>query len=203
MTDSKPKNYSFAKVLPWLLTIGGIIGIICSLVLTYDQIQIWKTPNYRPDCNLNPIVSCGSVINSGQGDVLGIPAPFFGLIAFGVLTTVGVALLSGAKFKRWFWIGLEIGAIGGVASAFWLFLLSMYKVHALCPFCLSVDVVVYTLFWYISLHNLQAGHIKLPARCKGLQAFLVRHHLDILLLWFLILFVWIMHHFWYFYGKYF
>src|ERR1019366_6072990 len=146
----KPKTHSFAKVLTWLLVIGGIIGIICSLVLVYDQIKIWQNPHYSPFCSLNPLVNCGSVIDSKQGDVFGIPPPFFGLIVFPILATTGMALFAGAKFKRWFWIGLEAGAIGGAISALWLFILSMYRVHALCPFCLGVDVVVYTLFWYIT-----------------------------------------------------
>ena len=192
---------TFGKALPWLMVIGGIIGIICSLVLIYDQIRIWETPNYIPSCNLNPVVSCGSVINSKQGDIAGIPGPIWGLIAFPVLLTIGVASLAGATFKRWFWQGLELGAFGGVVFALWLFWLSIYKVHALCPFCLSVDAVVYTLFWYISLYNLQAGNIRVPKACQSLKEFVVRHHLDILIFWLLIVIAWILHHFWYYYGH--
>ena len=194
---------NFAKVLPWILTIGGILGIIFSLLLTYDQIKIWQNPNYIPSCSLNPVISCGSVINSGQGDILGIPGPFFGLISFGVLTTVGVALLAGAKFKRWFWIGLEAGVLGGLGFALWLFFVSMYRVHALCPYCLSVDVVVYTTAWYVTLYNIQAGNIKLGKKLKPITDFFVRHHLDILILWVIVVAALILNHFWYYYGKYF
>lgn len=201
--DQTKKLPGFGKVLPWLLLVGGVIGIVCSLVLTYDQIKIWQNPNYMPSCSLNPVVSCGSVIDSGRGDVFGIPAPFFGLITFGALAAIGAALLAGAKFKRWFWLGLEAGVVGGVVSALWLFWISMYRIHALCPFCLSVDVVVYTLFWYVTLHNIQAGHIKVGQKLRPFTNFLARHHLDILILWFLVVAGLILNHFWYYYGHYF
>ena len=192
---------TFGGVLPYILIIGGVIGIICSLVLIYDQIRIWETPNYIPACNLNPVVSCGNVINSKQGDIFGIPGPIWGLIAFPVLLTTGVVMLAGAKLKRWYWQGLEAGAAVGAVFALWLFILSLYKVHALCPFCLTVDAVVYTSFWYITLANLRAGHIFAGRRWQPVITFLTRHHIDILILWFLIIFIWVMHHFWYYYGH--
>ena len=123
---------------------------------------------------------------------------------FPVLTTVGVVMLNGAKLKRWFWIGLQIGVTGGLLFALWLFVLSMYKIHALCPFCLTVDVVVYTVFWYVTLYNFEAGNLKI--RSKNFQAlgrFVLRHDLDILITWFVLLVALILQHFWYFYGHYF
>ncbi len=201
--EVKAKNYSFANALPWILIIAGAVGIVCSMFLIYDQIKIWENPGYTPFCSLNPIVSCGTVINSKQGDILRIPGPIWGLIAFPVLLTIGVAIKAGAKFKRWFWQGLQLGATLGVAFAFWLFNLSLYKVHALCPFCLTVDVVVYVSFWYITLYNLQAGNIRLGKSLNKIRLFMVKHHLDILIFWFLILLAWILHHFWYYYGQHF
>lgn len=194
-TIQKP---SFAKALPWILVIAGIVGLICSIVLTHDQIKIWQNPSYQPSCSLNPVVSCGSVINSKQGHLLDIPAPFFGLLVFPVLITIGAVLLAGAQLKRWFWLSLEAGAIGGFLFAIWLFILSVYRVHALCPFCLITDVAIYTSVWYITLYSIEQGFIRLP---KRVSSFIGRHHLDLLIAWLLIVFVFIMHHFWYYYGK--
>lgn len=195
------KNWKVERVLPWLLVVGGVLGIAASLFLTYDQIKIWENPHYTPACDLNPIVSCGTVINSKQGDIFGIPGPFFGLLAFPVLTTFGVILLSGVKLKRWLWLGLEAGGVGGVLFALWLFWVSLFRVHALCPFCLSVDVIVYTLFWYITQYNLKVGNIILPGKLTGAGDFVRKHHLDLLILWFLILFAFTLNHFWYYYGQ--
>ena len=189
------------RFLPWMLTIGGVIGLICSLVLTYDQIKVWENPDFIPACNLNPILSCGNVMNSGEAHIFGIPGPFFGLITFAVLLTIGVALLAGAKLKRWFWQGLQLGALAGLGYALWMFWISLYTIHALCPFCLAVDTVVYILVWYITLYNIEKGHIKIPKPLTGVAKFARNHHLDLLVLWFLILAAYILNHFWYYFGK--
>lgn len=198
----KSKSYTFAKVLPWVLVVGGIIGFVCAVVLMYDHNQIAANPNYVPSCNLNPIIACGNVIKSKQGRVFGFPNPYIGLVAFPIVLTVGLALLAGAKFKRWFWLGLEAGTILGLAFIHWLFFETVYRIHALCPFCMGVWVVVITTFWYVTLYNLAAGNINLPRRLIGVGDFARRHHLDILILWFLIIAALIIKHFWYYYGHY-
>lgn len=186
---------------PYLLIIVGIVGIICSLVLTYDQIKVWEDPNYSPACSLNPIVSCGSVIDSKEGHLFGIPGPFFGLLAFPVLLTIGVAMLAGATFKRWFWQGLQIGAIAGVGYALWMFWLSLFTINALCPFCLVVDVAVYIGAWYITLYNIQQKYIGVPKALQGAAKFARQHHLDLIVLWLLALAAYTLYHFWYYFGK--
>ncbi|HEV2402681.1 MAG TPA: vitamin K epoxide reductase family protein [Candidatus Saccharimonadales bacterium] len=196
------KRWNLDRAIPWLLVIGGSLGLISSIVLTYDQVQIWRNPNYHPVCSLNPVVSCGTVINSQQGHVLGIPAPFLGLIAFTVLITIGVAIWAGGRFRRWFWLGLEGGSLAGVIGAMLLFLLSIYRVHALCPFCLVTDIAVYTVAWYISLYTIDQGFIHLPKQAIPGARFARRHHLDLLIGLFLLLVIFTLHHFWYYYGQY-
>jgi uncharacterized membrane protein len=196
------KNATLTKAIPFLLIIGGIIGLICSFIITQDKLDLAENPHFVPSCNLNPVISCGSVMSSKQGSLFGFPNPWIGLAAFAVLVTIGVGILAGAKFKRWFWLGLESGIVLGLAFAYWLLFESVYRIKALCPYCLTVDVVVITLIWYVTLYNIQEGHIVLPARLIGLGDFARKHHLDILLLWFIILIAIILQHFWYYYGKF-
>lgn len=197
----KTKLYTFAKVLPYILVIGGIIGFICAVVLTYDHNQIAHNPNYVPSCNLNPIIACGQVVKSKQAEAFGFPNPYIGLVAFPMVATIGLALFAGAKFKRWFWLGLEAGTIFGIGFIHWLFFETVYRIHALCPYCMVVWVVTITTFWYTTLYNIQAGHINVPLRMKPVTDFMVRHHLDILVLWFLVIAGLILKHFWYYYGR--
>jgi uncharacterized membrane protein len=199
-TKETAKN-TFEKALPWILLISGIIGLICSAVISYDKYQLLQNPHFVPNCDLNPIISCGSVMASSQGSVFGFPNPWIGLATFSALATIGAVLLAGAKFKRWFWIALEAGLILGMAFAYWLLFESIYSINALCPYCLTVDVVLTATFWYTTLYNLRAGHIKLPKRLIGVGGFARRHHLDILILWFLIVIAIILKHFWYYYGT--
>lgn len=207
MPDNKntieTKKLTFTKALPWILIISGVVGLICSFVLTHDEMQIAKNANYIPNCNLNPVIACGSVMKSSQAHLFALPNPWIGLATFSVMVTVGAALLASAKFKKWFWLGLQTGVTLGTIFAYWLLWESVYRIHALCPYCLTVDVFVTITFWYTTLYNLQAGHLGKSAKASKLSRFIVRHHLDIIILWFLIAIALILKHFWYYYGHYF
>lgn len=196
------KTSRLARFIPWLLIIGSIIGLVCAFIISLDKLKLLENPNYRPSCDLNPIISCGSIMSSKQGSVFGFPNPWIGLFAFGVLITIGMALLAGAKFKRWFWLGLEVGTIFGIGFVHWLFFESVYRIHALCPYCMVVWVITITTFWYVTLYNLETGVIRPP---KGwgqtITVFARKHHLDILVFWLLVILVLILKHFWYYYGK--
>lgn len=191
------------KALPWLLIVLGIVGLLGAIIIMYDKIELLKDPNFSPGCDLNPIISCGSIMSSEQATAFGnIPNPFLGMIGFSVVITVGMALLAGAtKLKRWFWLGLQFGALFGVLFVHWLFYQSVYNIGALCPYCMVVWVVTITTFWYVTLWNIQKGHIKLKGTLARIGFFARRHHLDILLLWLLVIAVLILQHFWYYYGP--
>lgn len=196
------KAWTVPKILPYILLIGGIIGYACAFIIMFDKIRILDNPNYVPSCNLNPIISCGSVMQSKQATAFGFPNPFIGLGAFPVLAVIGGAIFAGAKFKRWFWLGLNAGLVFAVGFVHWLFFESVYRIQALCPWCMIVWTVSIITFWYVTLYNIDQGHIKLPkgALTKG-YGWVRRHHLDLLVLWFLIIFALIMKHFWYYYGR--
>ena len=94
------------RVLPWVLTAGGVLGLTAAFVLTVEKIALLKDPAYVPTCSVNPVLSCGSVMRTPQAGVFGFPNPLLGVAGFAVVTTVGVALLAGARFPRWLWLGL-------------------------------------------------------------------------------------------------
>lgn len=201
MPDKKTEKLTLEKFMPWLLVVGGAIGLVCSFVITYDKMRLLENPHFQPNCNLNPIISCGSVMQSKQGAAFGFPNPWIGLAAFAVLITVGMALFAGAKFKRWFWLGLEAGTVLGLGFVHWLFFESVYRIQSLCPYCMAVWVVTISTFWYVTLYNIQKGNIPVRGTAATVAAFARRHHLDILVLWLLIIAGLILKHFWYYYGK--
>jgi uncharacterized membrane protein len=97
------------RALAWLLTVASAIGLIAAFVLTVEKIALLKDPNYIPSCSINPILSCGSVMTKPQAEVFGFPNSLLGIAGFSVLLTIAVALLAGATFARWFWLGLQTG----------------------------------------------------------------------------------------------
>jgi uncharacterized membrane protein len=197
------KTWTLQKALPYILLIGGVIGYICAFVIMFDKVQILKNPHYIPSCSLNPIVSCGSVMQSKQANAFGFPNPFIGLGAFPAVAVVGGAILAGAtKLKRWFWLTLEAGYALGVAFAYWLLFESVYRIHALCPYCLTIDVVMTITFWYLTLYVIDQKHLKLPkGKSAPAYAWLRRHHADLLITWFIIVIALILKHFWYYFGH--
>jgi uncharacterized membrane protein len=191
------------KSYPIIIIIAGLIGLTASFILTLDKINVLENPSYHLNCNLNPVLSCGDVLQAKQGVAFGFPNPFLGLAAFSVLVTVGVSILAGAKFKRWFWIGLELGSIFGIGFIAWLFYQTLYRIHAVCPYCATVWIAVITTFWYTTLYNIDNKNLVISNRFLPAYNWIRKHHLDLLILIFLLLTALVLKHFWYFYGKYF
>jgi uncharacterized membrane protein len=169
--------------LATLLAVAGAVGFVAAFVLAVERIALLKDPEYVPTCSFNPVLSCGSVMQTWQAEALGFPNPLIGIAAFAVVTTIGVVLLTGATLPRWFWLGLEVGTFLGVVFVHWLIVQSLYSISALCPYCVVVWVVTIPIFWYVTVHNLQAGQLPAPA---GLRRFAVRNRGLVLAAWYLV-----------------
>jgi uncharacterized membrane protein len=102
-------KYTLKQVYPYILLVGGFIGVLSAAILTYEKIEVLKHPAKQLACDLNPVVACGSVINTHQAAAFGFPNPFLGMIGFAIVATTGAAMLAGAKFKRWYWLGNASG----------------------------------------------------------------------------------------------
>ena len=196
------RGLSLQRILPFLLIILGIIGFACSFIIMYEKLHLLQDPSYQPSCSINPIISCGSVMESDQSHAFGFPNPIIGLAAFPMVIALGAVILGGAKqLKRWVWLCLQAGTVFGVLFVHWLFYQSVYNIQALCPYCIVVWTVTIALFWYTLLYNLRQGHIGMPAVLARLVAFAQKHHADILVAWYLTITGLILHHFWYYFGT--
>lgn len=201
MSKTDSPKWTLEKVFPWLLLIGGIIVVIASIALSVEVFNRLKNPNYVPVCNLNPILSCTNVADSAQGHAFGIPNYFLGIAGYAAIATIGAAMLAGAKFKRWFWQLVEAGVLFAFGFMSWLQFQTLYRIGALCLFCMVLWVFTGPIFWYTTLFNLRAGNIKLPKKFDRAVAFAQRHHFDILVLWYLVLIMLVGHRFWYYWKT--
>ncbi len=201
MVQQSTLKPNLLKILTWTLVVGSVLGVLASSVILIDKIKLLENPNFVPSCSVNPIISCGSVMSSSQSHIFGFANPIIGLVSFGGLFGIGMALLAGARFKRWFWLGLQAGAFFGIGFVHWLFFQSVYRINALCIYCMIVWAVTIPIFWYTTLHNFDKGYLKTPKKLTGVVSFARRHHLDILVLWFAVLTALILEHFWYYFGP--
>jgi uncharacterized membrane protein len=189
------------QTLPYIYLVAGVIGLVASFVLTHDKIQVLQDPTYSPACNINPILSCGSVMKTQQASVLGVPNTIFGLIAFSMLFMLGIVLSQGAVLKRWLWLAINAGALAGFLGFIYLYFQAVFRIHAICPYCFAVWLIVPPVLWYTTLYNLRAGHLKVTYVKPRLKNWVQRHHGDILLVWYLVFFGILLDRFWYYWST--
>lgn len=172
-----------SRALPWLLAVGGAIGLAASVALLVERLRVLAEPTHVPSCSINPVLSCGAIMDTPQAAVFGVPNPVIGIGCFAVVTTIGAALLSGAAFRRWFWLGLQAGTLFGFGFVHYLIFQSLYRIHALCPYCMAVWAVTVPICWYVTLHNLRSGTVAVPPGLVRPADVLARNHTVVLTLW--------------------
>ncbi|MSR68591.1 vitamin K epoxide reductase family protein, partial [Candidatus Saccharibacteria bacterium] len=201
MLRAKLNKLSSYNKFALFLVSASSIGLAASFMLTLEKLSLLKNPATSLICDLNPVVSCGSVIMSKQAEAFGFANPLIGLIGFSVIITIGMGILAGAKYKRWFWLGLETGAILGVLFCHWLLYQSVFVIQALCPFCMVVWAVTIALLVYVTRFNLQEGNIKPPKALKWLSDLIAHYTWMVVASWYLIIALLILNHFWYYWKT--
>ena len=189
------------RTLGWLLLVGGLLGLAAAFVLAVEKYALLADPAYVPTCSLNPVLSCGSVMSSPQAEVFGFPNPLLGVAGFPVVVVTGAVLLSGARLPGWFWTGLQLGVTAAVVFVHWLILSSIYRIGALCPYCMVVWAVTIPVFWYVTLRNLAAVQPRLPPRLRGVVRAARAAHGVVLTVWFLLITAAIAQRFWLFWST--
>lgn len=184
------------KALPYILVVCGIIGFIASFILTTEKFQQLQNANYVPPCNINAILSCGSVMKTQQASVFGFANSLIGIAGFAVIVTTGFAMIAGAKLKRWYWLGLNFGLLFAVGFVHWLAFETIYEIGALCIWCMVVWVVSIASFWYTTLQNLETEVIPVHGKAKTVVAFLMKNHTTLLVVWYMLILGAIFQHFW-------
>jgi uncharacterized membrane protein len=154
----------------WLVVLSGAASLLASWVITLDEFELLRNPNFVPGCSLNPVISCGSIMKSAQASVFGFPNPMLGLVAYGIVVCVGMSLLGGGRFGRWYWLTLNTGALAGVVFVSWLQFESLYRIDALCLWCCLAWVATIVLFWRVTALNVVNSALPAPSWARPLFA---------------------------------
>ena len=156
---------------PWIfgifLIVAGAAGWWAAFQLTLDKFAVLAHPGTVLNCNLSVLVQCGKNLGSAQGSAFGFPNPVIGLGGFAAVIAVGVSLLAGAQFARWYWIAFNLGIAGALAFVIWLIGQSIFSLGTLCPWCMLVWLVTIPLFWVVTFRNLGQGVYGEGARRAG------------------------------------
>lgn len=193
------RGATLKQALPVIMIAGGAVGLVASLLLTHDKIKVLQNPDYDPFCNINPIFSCGSVMQTEQASLFGLPNTVFGVMAFTALISLGFMMLAGAQLKRWLWQTAQIAATIGVVFMHYLFFQAVWRIQAICPWCFATWMVVIPIFWYVTLYNLREGHIRLGN--NKIATFLQKNHGNILISWHAVILLILLIEFWYYWKT--
>ncbi|MDQ3093605.1 MAG: vitamin K epoxide reductase family protein [bacterium] len=196
------KRPSLEYSYPFMLVIFGAVGVLTSLILTIEKFHKLENPTAALNCDINPIISCGSVIVTDQASAFGIPNPLIGLAGFSAVVTIGVMMILGAKvIKRWFWQAVLAGTAFGVVFIHWLIFQTIFRIGALCPWCMVTWAVMIPLFLYTFIYVVDQGYLSLGKNTRKIVNTIKREHVWILGGWFALILAVIIQRFWYFWQT--
>lgn len=154
--------------LVWLATlVGSSASLVASLVLSVDALRLATDPGAVLGCDVNAVLSCGTVASSWQAAVLGFPNAFLGLMTEPVVITLAVVALSGGQLPGRVLLAAQAVYTVGLGFAYWLLHQALFDIGAVCPWCLLVTVAT-TLVWVELLHvNVRGGHLPVSPRVQA------------------------------------
>lgn len=179
-----------SNVTVWVtMLIASVASLVASFVLSIDALTLAEDPTADLGCNINAVISCGTVAGAWQSSLLGFPNAFLGLVTEPVVITIAVASLAGVKFPRGFMLAAQVVYTVGLAFAYWLFHQAMFDIGALCPWCLLITLATTLVFFEMTYVNIRDDNLFLPRRLQAALTRFVRSDLDMILVvvWVLVL----------------
>ncbi|KRB37698.1 vitamin K epoxide reductase family protein [Microbacterium sp. Root180] len=161
----RPSHPRPTAMAVWLI-IAGVIGWWAAFSLTMERLHLLADPDAIASCDFSILVQCTANLESWQGSVFGFPNPILGLTGWVAPIVVGVAILAGARFARWFWWLFELGMLFAFAFVIWLITQSIFVLGTLCPWCMVTWIVTIPTFYVVTLHVLRAGLVPVGPRVR-------------------------------------
>ncbi|KAH6799308.1 dehydrogenase [Perilla frutescens var. frutescens] len=150
----------------WIAALGGI-GFLETAYLTY--LKLTNSDAFCPTGG----GSCTTILTSDYSSVFGVPLPLFGMLAYGLVASLGLQL--GTEKKKTFDTGKSDGEIFLVgittsmaaASAYFLYILNTEFAGEMCLYCLASATLSFSLF-FITLKRFGLQELQ---KILGLQLF--------------------------------
>lgn len=177
-------------VTVWVtMLVASVLSLVASLVLSIDALRLAEDPTADLGCNINTVISCATVANSWQAQLLGFPNAYLGLASEPVVITIAVASLGRVRFPRWFMFSAQVFYTIGLLFAYWLFYQALFEIGALCPWCTLVTLATTLVFFEMTYVNIRDDNLYLPPRAQRAAVAMIRSNLDMIavIAWILLL----------------
>lgn len=142
MTEERTRHTGYGI---WLI-IASVVGWWAAFQLTVEKLYLLENPGGQTTCYVSVVLQCDKNLGSWQGEVFGFPNPLIGLTGWMAVLVVGVAVLAGVRFPRWFWALFGVGVAGALLFVCWLIGQSIYDLRVLCPWCMATWAVTIPTF---------------------------------------------------------
>lgn len=189
------------RIYAYVLSVGGTLGLIAMTWQASERVHMLKYPNLSLSCTLNPVIDCSGVLGNHLAAIMGFPNAFLGMIFFAILATSGLMLLSGGAFMSWYRHFVMAVSLVLILFSVWFFGVSLYILGKICIFCVVGWIVSVPIFWYGLLFYLQSVSGKLQAKTKRFTQFGLRHHVDVVVLVYVVMLILFFARFQYYYFK--
>lgn len=170
MPEARPQTHTRPTALAIWLVIAGVVGWWAAFQLTLEKFHALANPGDSASCDFSILVQCTKNLDSWQGSVFGFPNPLIGVTCWVAPIVVGVAILAGARFARWFWWLFALGMTFAFVFVVWLIGQSIFVLGTLCPWCMVTWLVVIPSFYAVTLHVLRTGILPAPAGIRRAAA---------------------------------
>lgn len=115
-----------------------------------DKLELLKNSHAVLSCNLNSVFSCSNILNAAQSSIFGFPNSLMCLILFTVMLIAGLVGLGKTSIARGLRFVFQFLAFFMMSFGLWYLWESIFRVSALCIFCVFCfgGVLLINFAWF-------------------------------------------------------
>lgn len=172
---TKPRGWRHGATWTYLIMLlASAVALLVSFILSADTLKMARNPGQKLNCDVNAMLSCSTVAESWQAEIvkfagLNFPNAFFGIAAESVFVTIAVIGLAKVAMPRWFALCTWLGGLAALAYSYWLTTQSLFVINAMCPWCLVL--MFSTTVQFMALSHATAVVQEIPAKGAGVRTY--------------------------------
>lgn len=128
----------------------ALAGLIDSTLIHLKEIASLSDSKAFSSCSISGFINCETVAKSPYSHLFGLPVSLLGIFFYVAILTACVAFFTGWRPPRLIYWGMTLLIMASFFFSLYLFIMSYFQVHALCPYCLVSDAatVGVLIFWF-------------------------------------------------------
>lgn len=190
--ERRARRRAPTRVTGAVLLVGSAVSWISGLVLLLDKLYLLAHPTARFGCDINPFISCGSVMMSWQAAAFGIPNMALGLGGYAILGVAGAMLLSRSQTPRWWRGAVMAGLVFAFGFVHFLAFSAIFEIQSLCLWCMLLWSMTAPMFFSYLAHLVEERAAERGATSRSV----LRHWVLLTLAWYVLVIVVILAAFW-------